>query len=327
MGANVDLGGTDGERGTAPAFGTVDAIRLLRDEHEVIRGVLDGLDTLARCVEDGRRCPVRLLEAAFDFLGSFVDRCHHAKEEEGLFPVLRGRLGAETLAALTAQHDDARDRLAAMRAATGTDRATAATLTATVRDYGAFLRAHLDVEEREAFPVAEALGPAARARVDAACARVERRAVGPRAREALLELADTLAHACRASREAPAGRPPVAVDLMRPNVPRLSPDEALARAAELMAALDVRELPVVEDGRLVGILTLRDLQPFRGHYEWTTVRAAMTPDPVTVPPNETAGTVASLLLQRCFNAVPVAAGGTLLGMIARSDLLRLLEGG
>jgi CBS domain-containing protein len=305
----------------------VDALAVLHEEHRAIEDVLTGLDAMARCVEEGRACPERLLEASFDFLGSFVDRCHHAKEEEGLFPMLRGAVPAGILASLSADHEAARERLAALRAAVGPAQRTGAALAAMVRDYVVFLRGHLEAEERDVLPAADALGAAERAAVDEACARVERRVLGPRAREALLELAAALKQACRASQEASPPRAPTAVDLMRPNVPRLSPDEALARAAELMQALDIRELPVVEGGRLVGIVTERDLQPHRGHFEWTRVRDAMTPDPVTVPPHESAGAIASVLLQRCFNAVPVTAGGTLLGMIARSDLLRLLEGG
>jgi CBS domain-containing protein len=54
------------------------------------------------------------------------------------------------------------------------------------------------------------------------------------------------------------------------------------------------------------------------------VRAAMTPDPVTVGPETPIRAVARLLLERSFNAVPVTVGKVLVGMVARSDLLRLL---
>jgi len=47
---------------------------------------------------------------------------------------------------------------------------------------------------------------------------------------------------------------------------------------------------------------------------------------VTVSPGTPIATVARLLLGRGFNAVPVAEGGQLLGMIARSDVLRALSG-
>jgi CBS domain-containing protein len=112
--------------------------------------------------------------------------------------------------------------------------------------------------------------------------------------------------------------------VVRPRRVALAPGDSLARAADLMESLGARELPVVDGCDLVGILTQSDLQPHRGHYEWTTVRAAMTPDPVTVEPETPVRAVARLLLERSFNSVPVTTGRVLLGMIGRSDLLRLL---
>ena len=85
-----------------------------------------------------------------------------------------------------------------------------------------------------------------------------------------------------------------------------------------------RELPVVADHALVGILTQTDVAPHAGHWEWTPTRAAMTPDPETVPPDTSVGAVARLLSERGFNAVPVVAGGAPVGMVARRDLVRLL---
>jgi CBS domain-containing protein len=100
--------------------------------------------------------------------------------------------------------------------------------------------------------------------------------------------------------------------------------DSLARAARLMESVPTRELPVTEGRRLVGILTRTDMEPYRGHFEWTLVRVAMTLDPVTVPPEAPIGDVVTLLLDRGFNSVPVCAGGELQGMIARSDVLRTL---
>ena len=111
---------------------------------------------------------------------------------------------------------------------------------------------------------------------------------------------------------------------MRAGLPALRPEQSLAHAADLMSKHDVRELPVTRDGTLVGILTQRDMQAFRGFLEWTRVGTAMTPDPVTVTPETRIGTVARMLLDRCFNSVPVVGGSALLGMIGRVDLVRLL---
>jgi CBS domain-containing protein len=91
-----------------------------------------------------------------------------------------------------------------------------------------------------------------------------------------------------------------------------------------MDAYRVREVPVVDAGRLVGILTRSDLGPYVGQLEWTQVRTAMTPGPQTVVPEASVVSVARGLLAGGFNAIPVAVGDVLAGMISRQDLLRVL---
>jgi hemerythrin-like domain-containing protein/CBS domain-containing protein len=306
-------------------------ISTLRQEHRLIEEVLTGLEGVARHLEGGGTVPPALVEGAIDFFGAFVDRSHHSKEEEGLMPALAAHglpLEDGPLALLRAEHREARTRLRGLRAAL-VESAPGRRLAALLRDYVGFLRAHLAREDEALFPHAERVLDAADSeRAAAAFAAIDAREASPAARSALLDLARALAEACRCQGEG-TGKAGglVAADIMRRNLPRVSPEQSLATAAELMEWLGVRELPVVEGGRLVGILTRRDLEPHRGQYEWTAVRTAMTPDPETVEPHASVATVAGLLLARCFNAVPVVAGGTLLGMIARSDLLRLLAGG
>jgi CBS domain-containing protein len=118
----------------------------------------------------------------------------------------------------------------------------------------------------------------------------------------------------------------VARRVMRADVSPLAPGDSLARATRLMESPAIRELPVVDGGVLVGILTRTDMEPYRGHFEWTTVRSAMTYDPVTVAPQAPLDDVMRLLVEHGFNSVPVSNGGELLGMIARTDILRALAG-
>jgi CBS domain-containing protein len=113
-------------------------------------------------------------------------------------------------------------------------------------------------------------------------------------------------------------------DVMRQSVPTVAPTDSLARAAEMMDDFGVRELPVVDGGAVVGILTRSDLDPHVGHFEWTPVRVAMSGCPRTVSVDAPIGDVVRALLDGDFNAIPVVAGDRLGGMIARRDLLRLL---
>jgi CBS domain-containing protein/hemerythrin-like domain-containing protein len=286
--------------------------------------VLGALSAVAARVESGDSAPASLHEAAVDFIGAFVDRCHHAKEEL-IFDVLEGRhdaVSSALLADLRAHHVDARRRLEELRApAIAGDPAFAER----VREYVRLLRLHLAREETELFPrLEEVLGPADLARIEQAWDELETRVAGPAARAALVELADTVASVGDMRPGTPLPRPASAAAVMRPDVPAVAPQDSLARVADIMGRLAIRELPVVENGQLVGIITRRDMEPHLGHFEWTTVATAMTPDPVTVPPDADAAVAASVLLSRAFNAVPVAVGTTLLGMLGRADLLRLL---
>jgi CBS domain-containing protein len=91
-----------------------------------------------------------------------------------------------------------------------------------------------------------------------------------------------------------------------------------------MSSLDVRALPVVDREVLIGIVTERDLEPHRGHYEWTAVRTAMTTNPTTVGPATPVSEVARILVEHRFNSIPVVLDGILVGMIGCNDLIRLL---
>jgi CBS domain-containing protein len=116
-------------------------------------------------------------------------------------------------------------------------------------------------------------------------------------------------------------------EIMRTAVATVAPGDSLARAAELMGHFTVRELPVVENGAVVGILVRSDLEPYVGHLEWTPVRLAMTAPALTLAPETTVDDAARVLRDGNFNAIPVAVGGNLVGMVSRHDLLRVLASG
>jgi len=100
--------------------------------------------------------------------------------------------------------------------------------------------------------------------------------------------------------------------------------DTLSSAQSLMQREGFRQLPVVENGVLVGMLSDRDLHAHSGYLDRTKVDAAMTERLITVAPTDTAAHVARLLLERRINAVPVVDNGRLVGIVSRSDLLRLL---
>lgn len=111
-------------------------------------------------------------------------------------------------------------------------------------------------------------------------------------------------------------------DRMTANPVTVSPEETLAMARELMKRGKFRSLPVVEGGRLVGILTDRDTRQHEGYFELTKVTAAMKPGPMTVAPESSVLDAAGLLIQHKISGLPVMGEGKMVGIVTTSDLLR-----
>lgn len=111
-------------------------------------------------------------------------------------------------------------------------------------------------------------------------------------------------------------RPPVTV----------TPEVSVQRAAEVMYEHLISSVVVLEEGRVVGILTDRDLRGrvvAQGRPYSTPVREVMTPAPRTV--DQGAYAFEALLTMTRFNIhhLPVTGGGRLLGLVSSTDLMRL----
>jgi acetoin utilization protein AcuB len=109
---------------------------------------------------------------------------------------------------------------------------------------------------------------------------------------------------------------------MTKNPVTVTSQDYLATAQSLMEAGGFRRLPVVENGRLLGIITDRDIRQHSGYLERTKINAAMTESPLTVTPETTLERAAQLLLDHKFGGLPVIEKGKLAGIITTSDILK-----
>jgi acetoin utilization protein AcuB len=122
-------------------------------------------------------------------------------------------------------------------------------------------------------------------------------------------------------------------DAMTRDVITVEPDASAAQAWGLCRERNIRHLPVVEGGRLVGIVSdrdLRDLSPPRDTPDqentlgWVRIRDMMSAEVVTAHPLDTIEHAARVIYEHKFNCLPVVADGGLVGIITSSDLVRTL---
>lgn len=110
---------------------------------------------------------------------------------------------------------------------------------------------------------------------------------------------------------------------MTPHPITITPQETLATAQERMQAGRFRRLPVVQDDKLVGIITDRDIRRHVGAEGRTRVVAAMSERPLTVSPVMTVEETVRLMLRHQISGLPVVDEGQLVGILTTSDVLRV----
>lgn len=101
----------------------------------------------------------------------------------------------------------------------------------------------------------------------------------------------------------------------------IEPQELLIRASHKMRSGGFRRLPVVSNGKLVGIISDRDLREHRGQLEHTKVNGVMTENPVTVGPGTTVEEAARIMVERQVGGLPVVEDERLVGVITVTDVM------
>ena len=145
-------------------------------------------------------------------------------------------------------------------------------------------------------------------------------------------------------------------DIMTPDPVTIGRDVQVVDAARIMVERSIGSLPVVEGGRLVGLVSEGDLimqdvkiefptyihlldgfimyPPAHARFEGelkkavaATVDDVMTSDPVTVQVDTSIEDVATILAERGVSRLPVLDGDVLVGIVSKHDIVRAIAGG
>ncbi len=115
-------------------------------------------------------------------------------------------------------------------------------------------------------------------------------------------------------------------DIVKPDFLTVAPEDTLGEVAERMTQKNVGAVVVKDHGRLIGILTERDMlraMAARVHTSDARVRMFMTEDPITASADMDLDDAAQVMLDNGFRHLPVVEGANVLGVVS---LRRVLGG-
>ena len=126
-------------------------------------------------------------------------------------------------------------------------------------------------------------------------------------------------------------------EIMTTDVVAIEPQNSIATAIRLMRQGQLRRLPVVENGALVGNVTSGDLRritglasilkdPSQDNFLWHHIPVAnvMSRNPISLSPDTPISEAARLLVAHKIGGLPIVVDGRLVGIITTSDLLETL---
>jgi CBS domain-containing membrane protein len=134
------------------------------------------------------------------------------------------------------------------------------------------------------------------------------------------------------------GKEGVVREIMMGNPVTLKPADTLDLANDIISLGRIRHIPVVEDARLVGLLSERDLigaaatQIFglkqkrkSALLKTVLIKDVMKKKVITTNPDTPIKDAAHLMADKKIGSVPVIESGTLVGLLTTTDILRYVE--
>ena len=135
------------------------------------------------------------------------------------------------------------------------------------------------------------------------------------------------------------GKEGVVREIMMGSPVTLKPEDTLDLANDVISLGRIRHIPVVEEGRLVGIVSERDLigaaasQIFglkqkskSALLKSVLIKEVMKKRVVTAAPDTPIRDVAHLMAEKKIGCVPVVSAGVVVGLVTTTDILRYVEG-
>jgi acetoin utilization protein AcuB len=128
-------------------------------------------------------------------------------------------------------------------------------------------------------------------------------------------------------------------DVMQKSVVTISASERLSTVEDIMTLGRVRHMPVVRAGKLVGVVSERDLlraslsnlsshrdDERRAFLHVVEIARVMSTPPIVVTPDATVGEAAHIMEEKKIGCLPVLEGDELVGMLTETDILHLVAG-
>jgi CBS domain-containing protein len=124
-------------------------------------------------------------------------------------------------------------------------------------------------------------------------------------------------------------------DIMSTKMVTISESDTLSTVEDIMTLGHVRHMPVVHAGKLVGVVSERDLlraslsnltgfgkDERRAFLHAVEIARVMSTPPVTIGPDASVGEAARIMAERKIGCLPVVQGDRLVGLLTETDVLR-----
>ncbi len=172
----------------------------LRAEHDGILVVLEVLDRISERIVSAEDVPLDHIDQIIEFFRIFVDRCHHGKEEDFLFPAMQAAgvpKEGGPIGVMLSEHDRGRRFVAEMsnlvKAYRSGETGSLHVLTNPALQYSDLLKSHIWKENDVLFPMADQkLDETEQERLSREFEKLEREKIGPGTHEAFHKMIDTL---------------------------------------------------------------------------------------------------------------------------------------